>query len=105
MRTAVVPVLALALIVGACGDATTSPTGSAEVAVTTTIPAAEGGAGTTTAPAATTAPAPATAAPMTTAPVPGGPVAPDFTLALGTGGQFSLRAETRPVFLVFWAEW
>jgi hypothetical protein len=32
-------------------------------------------------------------------------VAPDFTLALGEGGEFALSAETKPVFLVFWAEW
>ncbi|MGA7272458.1 MAG: hypothetical protein WB239_15410 [Acidimicrobiia bacterium] len=31
--------------------------------------------------------------------------APDFTLQLGDGGQFVLSEETRPVFLVFWAEW
>ncbi len=31
--------------------------------------------------------------------------APDFTLELGDGGTFTLSEETRPVFLVFWAEW
>jgi hypothetical protein len=31
--------------------------------------------------------------------------APDFTLQLGDGGTFTLSAETRPVFMVFWAEW
>lgn len=38
-------------------------------------------------------------------PVPDGPPAPDFTLALGDGGTFMLAQETRPVYLVFWAEW
>ena len=33
------------------------------------------------------------------------PVAPDFELALGDGGTFRLSDETKPVFLVFWAEW
>jgi hypothetical protein len=33
------------------------------------------------------------------------PPAPDFTLALGDGGSFTLSEEARPVFLVFWAEW
>jgi cytochrome oxidase Cu insertion factor (SCO1/SenC/PrrC family) len=31
--------------------------------------------------------------------------APDFTLALGTGESFTLSAEQKPVYLVFWAEW
>lgn len=31
--------------------------------------------------------------------------APDFTLALGNGGTFTLAEESRPVFMVFWAEW
>ncbi len=37
---------------------------------------------------------------------PDGPAASDFELALGgPGGTFSLSDETRPVFMVFWAEW
>ena len=32
-------------------------------------------------------------------------VAPDFTLALGEGGAFTLSEEQNPVLLVFWAEW
>lgn len=31
--------------------------------------------------------------------------APDFSLDLGEGGTFTLSEETRPVFMVFWAEW
>ncbi len=33
------------------------------------------------------------------------PTAPDFTLALGEGGTFTLADETRPVYMIFWAEW
>jgi hypothetical protein len=33
------------------------------------------------------------------------PLAPDFELTLGDGGTFALSAETKPVYLVFWAEW
>ena len=33
------------------------------------------------------------------------PTAPDFELELGDGGTFRLSDETKPVFLVFWAEW
>jgi thiol-disulfide isomerase/thioredoxin len=31
--------------------------------------------------------------------------APDFTLALGDGGTFTLSESDKPVYLVFWAEW
>ena len=31
--------------------------------------------------------------------------APDFELALADGGTFRLSAESRPVYLIFWAEW
>ena len=33
------------------------------------------------------------------------PAAPDFELELGDGETFRLAEETKPVFLVFWAEW
>ncbi len=38
---------------------------------------------------------------------PTGPVAPDFTLALGEDGAstFTLSQEAQPVYMVFWAEW
>jgi thiol-disulfide isomerase/thioredoxin len=32
-------------------------------------------------------------------------VAPDFTLVLGEGGQYTLSEGTKPVYLIFWAEW
>lgn len=31
--------------------------------------------------------------------------APDFTLALGAGGAFTLSEQTKPVLIIFWAEW
>lgn len=31
--------------------------------------------------------------------------APDFTLELGEGGQYTLSEGEKPVYLVFWAEW
>jgi hypothetical protein len=34
-----------------------------------------------------------------------GEPAPEFSLLLGDGTTFTLAAEPRPVFLVFWAEW
>lgn len=33
------------------------------------------------------------------------PVAPEFTLELGTGGEYRLSDSENPVYLVFWAEW
>jgi hypothetical protein len=34
-----------------------------------------------------------------------GPAAPDFTLALGDGGTYTLSEAAKPVYMVFWAEW
>lgn len=31
--------------------------------------------------------------------------APDFTLELGTGGQYTLSESANPVYMVFWADW
>lgn len=39
------------------------------------------------------------------APDPNREIAPDFSLDLGSGSTFVLSEETRPVFMVFWAEW
>lgn len=33
------------------------------------------------------------------------PLAPDFTLALGDGGTYTLSEGASPVYLIFWAEW
>lgn len=57
-----------------------------------------------------------TADPSTTVPSAGGSsspspaetgreAAPDFTLALNDGGSYTLSEGSRPVYLVFWAEW
>jgi hypothetical protein len=35
----------------------------------------------------------------------GRPVAPDFTLELGEGGEYTLSEGSKPVYMVFWAEW
>lgn len=34
-----------------------------------------------------------------------GPAAEDFSIELNRSGLFTLSAEARPVYLVFWAEW
>lgn len=82
--------LALSMVVAACG-AQPAPIATGEPASTTpaspdVLPPASG----------------------VTATVPGeteGPVAPDFTLALGDGGVFTLSEGAKPVYMVFWAEW
>jgi hypothetical protein len=77
------------LVVAACGGA---------AGVTTPEPTGD--------PAPTTATSPSTDdAPATERERPDGPDAPDFTLALGQGGSFTLSAEQKPVYMVFWAEW
>jgi hypothetical protein len=88
--------------------------GGATVAPATTAPSATNTP--TTEPAVSDPPStePSSDAPATTPPAateaprqrPEGPDAFDFALSLGgPGGTFSLAEETRPVFMVFWAEW
>lgn len=107
----------VALVAAACGGSTQT---SIDLGGPTTEEPATQPA--TTQPATTEAPtsgtssteAPSTQTPNTEAPAttqaprqrPDGPDASDFELALGgPGGTFSLSAEDRPVFMVFWAEW
>jgi uncharacterized membrane protein len=92
--------VAVALVFGACS----TPTGTEPTAAETT---AAGGV-TTTGVSSTTA-APGTTVPgavtTTSRVAPEGDAAPDFTLALGEGGEFTLSDEQKPVYMVFWAEW
>ena len=103
MRRLALLCVLIALLASACSGGSTSGTTTLP-ATTTTV----GAAATTapTGPTATTAggAATTTAAATSTTEPPGVP-APDFTLALGYGGAFTLSAEERPVLLVFWAEW
>jgi hypothetical protein len=106
-------IAAAVLITAACGDGDGSPARAPSSSPATTNPAG-GGSGTTEAIPETTeaTPAPSQATtttavadpPVTTA-APSGDPAPDFTLALGEGGSFTLSEEQKPVYLVFWAEW
>lgn len=112
MRRHILLFVALVLVVAACGGAsedasssatTASPSeaeGTTETPVATTSVSSEAPdttvAGQSEDPAATT---------EAVAPEPEGEPAPDFTLALADGGEFMLSADTRPVYMVFWAEW
>lgn len=100
MRRMVAPV-AFALVLGACGGSETGGTAaSTTTAVATTAPTTTQATGTTGIPG-TSAPGDTT----TTRVPPDGEPAPDFTLALGDGGTFTLSAEQKPVYMIFWAEW
>lgn len=98
-----VPLLLLALATacssGGVGTTTSLSAGSdaTDPSVTTTVGRVDETAPTST---ATTEPAAATTETTT-----GRPLAPDFTLELGDGGEYTLSEGERPVYLVFWAEW
>ena len=89
-------VAALALIGAAC--ATESVPASSDPTTPALSPATEG-------PSSSSTNTAATGETTRSAPNPDAVAAPDFTLTLGDGGSFTLSEETRPVFLVFWAEW
>jgi thiol-disulfide isomerase/thioredoxin len=83
-RGAIVAVVAI--VVGACaGRAAPDTTTPGGIAPPTTVSGGDG-------------------APTTRLPPDGDP-APDFTLVLGEGGEFTLSEAGTPVHLVFWAEW
>ena len=100
----------LALVAAACGGSTTT-SATSETSLSTSEPAtavassppeesvneaqAEADAIVETAPAAR----------QTSRTKPEGRDAPEFTLALGQGGEFTLSGEAKPVYMVFWAEW
>ncbi len=88
----------LALVVVACSDGAdaTSTTQSVPVDPETSTTAGGGG---TAAPGTTETPE------TTEGTTSDRPLAPDFTLALGDGGSFTLSEGEKPVYLVFWAEW
>lgn len=101
----------LALVLGGCADAQQTPeatpdeptTTASEPGDTTTTVADEDSGATTTTDGDTSA----TTEPPATDEPPEGPLAPDFTLALGADGSesFTLSEEADPVYMVFWAEW
>lgn len=96
LRTAFVALLGIA--VAGCGGGADPVTSAAPTVPDATTPTT-----TTPAPGSTSV----AASPTTSAPEADSEavLAPDFTLALGEGGEFVLSAETKPVYLVFWAEW
>ena len=116
MRRIFLLLAAAAILLAACGGAATVSTTSEELSSdavpATPAPSADdqsGGDETQTTPADETATdaTPAVDDEPVVARVTDfdGPAAADFTIALDKAGTFSLSEETRPVYLVFWAEW
>lgn len=108
---------AFALLALACGG---SAEQAAEPAAAVTAPVESTTAAATAAPSSQPDATEPTAATGETTPMPAaepeaeaaesgvaieGPAAPDFTLALGNGGTYTLSQGAKPVYLVFWAEW
>lgn len=83
--------VALLVLVTACGGAVVG--GTTSTADTPTTLGSDGD----TIPGATL--------PQSTTTTSDRPVAPDFTLELGGGGSYTLSEGTKPVYMVFWAEW
>ncbi len=99
-----------ALVVAACGGGATDvatpsdssqPGSAGDATPTTAVAVTEPSATPATEPNDDSAP-PAAERP---APDPNREIAPDFSLLLSDGSTFVLSEETRPVFMVFWAEW
>jgi cytochrome oxidase Cu insertion factor (SCO1/SenC/PrrC family) len=85
----IVLLLAVSIVAAACASASDDSAGAGADAPPTTQ----------TESSATTSPGSSPAA------KPEGPEAPDFTLALASGDSFTLSAEQKPVYMIFWAEW
>lgn len=89
--------LAFVLMAVACGGAAEAVSGQAS-ASTDVQQSSEA----TTPPATGAAPS---STDTVTTPTNEGPPAPDFTLALGDGGSYTLSQGAKPVYMIFWAEW
>lgn len=110
MRRSLVLIAAIAVATVSCASGADTSTSAAEQTSTTVAVPAAGGESTTSSSgesstSTTTVPPSDTEAPPAESPPIDGQPAPDFTLALGDGGEFTLSAEQKPVYLVFWAEW
>ncbi len=110
MRRPIVLIAALAVVVVSCSSGTDAATPAVEASSTTAVAQSEPDVSTSattvpdTAPSETDTVPESEAPPETAAPV-DGPPAPDFTMTLNDGSEFTLSAEQKPVYIVFWAEW
>ncbi|MGH3650256.1 MAG: hypothetical protein ACRDU9_06050 [Acidimicrobiia bacterium] len=98
MRRLLLPLTVLALVLAACASPDGVETSSTVATTVTTTP--KQGPGSTSLQEATT-----TTSAEVTGTTSDRPLAPDFTLQLGEGGSYTLSEGSKPVYLVFWAEW
>lgn len=97
VRTRLVALAAVAFtIVGCSGDVATETTTASEASPTSIS---------SDTPTSTESPSTTIAGPQTTVTISDRPLAPEFTLELGEGGEYTLSEGEKPVYLVFWAEW
>lgn len=96
----------LAVVLAACGGEAADSVPTTPSSAASTVPAAPGSAAAVTGESRT---AVVTSSDETTttrpAPNPDRELAPDFSLMLSDGTEYQLSNETRPVYMVFWAEW
>jgi hypothetical protein len=104
MRWRLLAIVVLSMIAVACGDGTSSQVDDDTGSNTTTAADAPTSTAPPTSSASTTGSSEEPSSTTTTV-LDDRPIAPDFSLALGSGGTFVLSEESRPVYLVFWAEW
>lgn len=99
----------LAVVAVACGgvasDTTENPNGSDTAEPTTSQPETTTTAGEPDDPGTTDSPVTTQAEDDGNSPTADLPAAPDFTLELGTGGEYTLSSTDNPVYMIFWAEW
>ena len=111
MHRILILLVSLVLVATACGDDDVSAGTQATIPPGTSTATTAGEQSTTTVGEQSTTTVgeqstTTTAAVDTRAPLPeGATTAPDFELALGQGGTFTLSDEQKPVYMVFWAEW
>ena len=99
MRRPVLLIIGFALVLVACAESAEQSDATAGTTASATTEA-------TNAPEETTSSQPPPSTTQATGTTEeGGPVAPDFTLQLGEGGEYTLSQGASPVYLVFWAEW
>lgn len=105
---------AMALVAASCAsgadvssDPTTAELDAPGTTTTASEPESQATDATTTSLAADTTTTKASGEQVDPLPPPEGDAAPDFTLALGEDGSesFTLSEGTKPVFMIFWAEW
>jgi hypothetical protein len=105
VRRLTILVFLAALALSACGDTTVDPTTTSAGTGQTTTAAPEGDESAATTTAAGGGTTTTSSAPDATSTTSGRPLAPDFTLELSDGGFYTLSEGSKPVYLVFWAEW